>query len=122
MPILVLRNLEEEANKFYDRAYKSYNADLLTICYVKHFLSPYIDSEANHNATLSKFHSLRKVLLLVIRIVYLKINRGFLPFPNYFNNTETPIFAIDITNLLSTLFDFSKIITDMDKDSNTSNS
>ena len=58
----------------------------------------------------------------MIRIVYLKINRGFLPFPNYFNNTETPIFAIDITNLLSTLFDFSKIITDMDKDSNTSNS
>ena len=48
LPISVLRNLELEANKLYDRANKLYKAALLTRCYVKHFLSPYIDSEVNH--------------------------------------------------------------------------
>ena len=44
LPISVLRNLELEANKLYDRANKLYKAALLTRCYVQHFLSPYIDS------------------------------------------------------------------------------
>ena len=30
---------------------KSYNAAILTRCYVQHFLSPYIVSEVNHNIT-----------------------------------------------------------------------
>ena len=47
LPISVLRNLELEANKLYDRANKLYKAALLTRCYVQHFLSPYIDSEVN---------------------------------------------------------------------------
>ena len=49
LPISVLRNLELEANKLYNRANKLYKAVLLTRCYVQHFLSPYIDSEVNHN-------------------------------------------------------------------------
>ena len=44
LPITVLRNLEVEANKLYDRANKGYKARY----YVQHFLSPYIDSEVNH--------------------------------------------------------------------------
>ena len=48
LPISVLRNLELEANKLYDRANKLYKAALLTRCYGQHFLSPYIDSEVNH--------------------------------------------------------------------------
>ena len=48
LPISVLRNLELEANKLYDRAKKLYKAALLTRCYVQNFLSPYIDSEVNN--------------------------------------------------------------------------
>ena len=48
LPISVLRNLELEANKLYDRANKLYKAALLTRCYVQHFLSHYIDSEVNY--------------------------------------------------------------------------
>ena len=44
LPISVLRNLELEANKLYDRANKLYKAALLTRLHVQHFLSPYIDS------------------------------------------------------------------------------
>ena len=40
LPISVLRNVELEANKFYNRANKLYEAALHTRCYVQHFLSP----------------------------------------------------------------------------------
>ena len=74
LPISVLRNLELEANKLYDRANKLYKAALLTRCYVQHFRSPYIDSEVNHKRQiLSKFHSLTKVLSLLIYIVSSRI-------------------------------------------------
>ena len=58
--IPVLRKLELQANKFYDRANKLYKAALLTRCYVQRFLSSYIDSEVNHKRHLSKFHSLTR--------------------------------------------------------------
>ena len=48
-PMSVFRNLEEEANKFYDMANKSFNTALLTRIDAQHFLSPYIDSEFDHN-------------------------------------------------------------------------
>ena len=38
-----LRNLDIEANKFYDRAHRLYDAALLTRCYTQHALQPYID-------------------------------------------------------------------------------
>ena len=40
LSISILRNLELEANKFYNRANKLYKAALLTRCYVQNFLSP----------------------------------------------------------------------------------
>ena len=73
LPISVLRNLELEANKLYDRANKLYKAALLTRCYVQHFLSPYIDLRSTINDILSKFHSLTKVLSLLIYIVSSRI-------------------------------------------------
>ena len=73
LPISVLRNLELEANKRYDRANKLFKAALLTRCYVQHFLSPYIDSEINHKGHLTKFNSLTKIWSLLIYIVSLRI-------------------------------------------------
>ena len=43
-----LRSLDIEANKFYDRVNRLYDAALLTRCYTQHALRPYIDSEINH--------------------------------------------------------------------------
>ena len=59
-PISVLRYLELEANKHYDRANKLYKAALLTRCYVQHFLSPYIDSEVNHKRHFIKIPFINK--------------------------------------------------------------
>ena len=48
LPISVLRILDTEANKFYDRNHKLYDAALLPRCYTQHALRPFIDSETNH--------------------------------------------------------------------------
>ena len=45
LPISVLRILDTEANKFYDRNHQLYDAALLTRCYIQHALRPFIDSE-----------------------------------------------------------------------------
>ena len=60
LPISVLRNLELEANKLYDRANKLYKAALHTRCYVQHFLSPYIDFEVNHKRHFIKIPFINK--------------------------------------------------------------
>ena len=48
LPISVLRCLDTEANKFYDRIYRLYDAALLTRCYTQHALRPVIHSKINH--------------------------------------------------------------------------
>ena len=46
--ITVLRSLDTEANKFYYRTSRLYDAALLTRCYTQHALRPVIDSKINH--------------------------------------------------------------------------
>ena len=48
MYISVLRNLDTEANKFYDITNRLYNAALLTRCFTQHVLRPVIDFKINH--------------------------------------------------------------------------
>ena len=65
------------------------------------------------NDILSKFHSLTKILSLLIYIVSSS-------FPNYFHNSETPIICYKYNKpIRSTLFNFNKIVNDLDIDSNT---
>ena len=73
LPISVLRNLELEANKLYDRANKLYKAALLTRCYVNISLVLISILRSTINDILSKFHSLTKVLSLLIYIVSSRI-------------------------------------------------
>ena len=54
LPISVLRVLDTEANKFYDRNHQFYDAALLTRCYTQHALRPFIDSKTNHKRNFIK--------------------------------------------------------------------
>ena len=47
LPIPVLRILDTEPNRFYDRNHQMYEVALLTRCYTKHALRPFIDVEIN---------------------------------------------------------------------------
>ena len=71
------------------------------------------------NDILSKFHSLTKVLSLLIYIDF-KDNSVISSIPNYFNNSETPIICYKYNKpIRSTIFNFNKIVNDLDIDSNT---
>ena len=120
LPILVLRNLELEANKLYNRTNRLYKAALLTRCYVQHFLSPYIDSEVKHKQLLIKIPLINKGIEFIDLHSIFKDNLVISSIPNYFNNSETPIICYKYNKpIRSTIFNFNKIVNDIDIDSNT---
>ena len=120
MPISVLRNLELEANKRYNRANKLYKAALLTRCYVQHFFSPYIDSEVNHKRHFIKIPFIYKGVEYIDLHNIFKDNLVILSIPNYLNNSETPIICYKYNKpKRSNIINFNKIVTDIDIDSNT---
>ena len=87
LSISVLRNLELEANKLYNRANKLYKAALLTRCYVQHFLSPYIDSEVNHKQHFIKIPFINKGMEFIDVHCIFKDNLVISSIPTYFNNS-----------------------------------
>ena len=106
LPISVLRSLETEANKFYDRTNRLYDAALLTRHYTQHALRPVIDSKINHIR-----HFIRTPI----------INKGmyFIDLPSIFRDKSVPssiiyqiisrivkyqLFVINIINLLGALY------------------
>ena len=122
LPISVLRNLEIEANKLYDRPNKLYKAARLTMCYV-YFLSPYIDSEVNHKRHLIKNSSINKAMELFDLHCIFKDNLLISSIPNYFNNSETPIICYKCYKpIRSIILNFNTIVTDINIDSNTPDS
>ena len=58
--IPVLRILDIEANRFYNRNHQMYEAALLTKCYTQHALRPFIDAEINHQRHFIKIPFINK--------------------------------------------------------------
>ena len=123
MPISVLRNLELEANKLYDRANKLYKAALLTRCYIQHFLSPYIDSEVNHKQHFIKIPFINKGMEFIDLHSIFNDNLVISFIPNYFNSSKTPIICYKYNKpIRSTILNLNEIVTDLDIDSNSPDS
>ena len=115
MPISVLRDLESD--KLYNRANKLYKVALLTRCYVQHFLSPYIDSEVNHKRQLIKIQFLNKGMEFIVLHSIFKDNSVISSIPNYFTYSETPIICYkNYKPIRSSIFNFNKIVTDINID------
>ena len=118
LPISVLHNIELESNKLYDRANKLYKATLLTRCYVQHFLSPYIDSEVNHKQHFIKIQFINKGMEFIDLHSIFGDNSVTSSIQNYFNNSETPIICYKYNKTIrSSIFNFNKIVTDINIDS-----
>ena len=110
-------------HKLYDTANKLYKAALLTRCYVQHFLSPYIDSEDNHKRHFIKIPFINKGIEFIDLHSIFKNNLVISSIPNHLNNSETPIICYKYNkSIRSTIFNFSKIVTGIYKDSNTPDS
>ena len=99
-----LRNLDNEANKFYDRAHRLYVVVILTRCCTQHAFRPFIDSEINHIRYLSKFNFTTRGLNSLTYTVYLKINLLSLLFLLILKIRNPLSFVISIINLFVVLF------------------
>ena len=82
--------------------------------------SPYIDSEVNHKRHFIKIPFINKGIEFIDLHSIFKDNSVISSIPNYFNNSETPIICYKYNKpIRSTIFNFNKIVNDLDIDSNT---
>ena len=112
LPISVLRILDTEANKFYDRNHQLYDAALLTRCYTQHALRPFIDSEINHKRHFIKIPFINKGIEFIDLPSIFKDRSVTASIPAYFQNSEPPI-------IRNTVFNFNKLVSDLDIHANT---
>ena len=76
LPISALRSLDNEANKFYDRSNRLYDAALLTMSYTQHALRPVIDSKINHLRHVIEIPFINKGMDFIdLPSIYSEINR-----------------------------------------------
>ena len=120
LPISVLRILDTEANKFYDRSNQLYDAVLLTRGYTQHALRPYIDSEINHKRHYIKVSFINRGLDFIDLPSIFRDSSVISSIPTYFQNSETPIICSKYNKLIrSIIFNFNKLVSDLDIDTST---
>ena len=115
LSISSLRNLDIEANKFYDRAHRLYDAALLTRCYTQHALLPYIDSEINHIRHFIKIQFVNKGIEFINLPSIFKDKSVISSIPTCFENTEPPFICYKYNKpIRSTVFNYNKLVTEFD--------
>ena len=123
LPISVLRSLDTEANKFYDRTNRLYDAALLTRCYTQHALRPVIDSKINHIRHFIKIPFINKGMDFIDLLSIFRDKSVQSSIPNYFKNCEVPIICYKYNKpIRGAIFNFNKLVSDLDIETCTSDS
>ena len=104
LSISSLRNLDIEANKFYDKAHRFYDAAILTRCYTQHALQPFIDSKINHIRHFIKIQFINKGIEFINLPCIFKDNLLSLLFLLILKIRNPLSFVISIINLFVVLF------------------
>ena len=112
LSISLLRNLDIEANKFYDRAHRLYDAALLTPCYTQHALRPYQDSENNHIRHFIKIQFVNKGIEFINLPSIFKDKSVISPIPTYFENKESPMICYIYNKPIH--YNYNKLVTELD--------
>ena len=88
-------------------------------CYVQHFLSPYIDFEVNHKQHFIRIPFINTGIECIVLQSIFKDDLVISSIPNYLNNSEAPIICFKYNKpIRSTIFNFNKIVTEINIDSN----
>ena len=115
LSISSLRNFDIEANKFYDRAHRLYDAALLTRCYTQLSLRPYMDSKINHIRHFIKIQFVNKGNEFINLPSIFKDKSVIFSIPTYFENKESPIICFKYNKTIrSTVFNYNKLVTELD--------
>ena len=114
LPIAVLRSLDTEANRFYDRNHKMYDAALSTRCYTQHALRPFIDSESNHIRSFIKIPFINTGIDIIDLPSIFQDKSVIQSIPTYFQNSEPPIICYKYNKpIRNTIFNFNKLASDL---------
>ena len=120
LPISELRILDTEANKFYDRNHQLYDAALLTRFYTQHALRPFIDSETNHKRHFINILFINRGVEFIDLPSIFNDRSGTSSISTYFQNSEPPIICYKYNKPISnTIFNFNKLVSDLDIHANT---
>ena len=123
LPILVLRILEIEAYRFYERNHQMYEAALLTRCYTQLAFRPFIGAEINHQRHFIKIPFINKGMALIDLPSIFRDKYVTSSIPDYFQNSEPPIICYKYNKpIRHTIFNFNKLVSDLDIHANTPNS
>ena len=115
LPISVLRGLDTEANKFYDRSNRLYDAALLTRCYTQHALRPVIYSKINHVRHFIKIPFINKGIEFIDLPSTCRGKSVQSAVPNYLKNCEVPIISYKYNKpIRSAIFNINKVVSDLD--------
>ena len=115
LPISVLRGLDTEANKLYDRTNRLYDAALLTRCYTQHALRPVIDSKIHHIRHFIKIPFINKGMDFIDLPSIFRDKSVQSSIPNYFKNCEVPIICYKYNKpIRGAIFNFNKLVSDLD--------
>ena len=102
LSIPVLRILNIEANRLYDRNHQMYEAALLTRCYTQHALRPFIDAEINHQRHFIKIPFINEGMDCIDLPNIFQDKSVTSSIPDYFQNSEPPIICYKYNNLSDT--------------------
>ena len=121
LPISVLRSLDTEANKFYDRTDRLYA--LLTRCYIQDSFRPVIDSKINHIRNFMKIPFINKGMDFIdLPNIFRDISVQS-SIPNYFKTCEVPTICYKNNKpIRGAIFYFNKLVSDLDIETGTSDS
>ena len=115
LSISSLRNLDIEANKFYDRPHRLYDAAILTWCYTRHAHWPYIDSKINHIRHFIKIQFVNKRIEFINLPSIFKDKYVISSTSTYFENKESPIICYKHNKpIRSTVFNYNKLVKELD--------
>ena len=118
-----LTHLDIEAYRFYDRNHQMYEAALLTKCYTQHALRPFIDAEINHQRHFIKIPFINKGIYFIDLPSIFQDKSVTTSIPDYFQNSEPPIICSKYNKpIRHTIFNFNKLVSDLDIHVNTPSS
>ena len=120
LPISVLRILDIDSNKFYDRNHQMYEAALLTRCFTQHALRPFIDDEINHQRRFIIIPFINKRMDFIELPSIFHDKSVTLSIPDYLKNSEPPIICYKYNKpIKNMIFNFNKLVSDLDIHANT---
>ena len=119
-PLKSLKVLDGEADNIVLRTDPLYTTAYLIQSYTQHILRPHIDSASDHERHFVKVNFLNKGIDFIDLPSIFRDNRVNDSIPKYFKNSEVPIICYKYNkHVRNIIFNYNKIVSDLDIQSNT---